>query len=278
MDWEIYEKYRSTLLLAFLLLSSAIMLAFKQSAGVRALQSFLVRFALPPQHLIVRSPVIPVPTAPGEVSPSREDAAMTPGAPLDAMAEFRRKVQTLTDENIKLRDVLRLKTLSWPKAVPAHVVGRDPQKWFQEIVLNKGTDDGLHVDDPVIAVDQGRQALIGRITEISAHFSKVMLLQDPLSSVAAEIRGLNGEDGLVEGGNSHELYLRYLGRSSQVKIGDEVVTSGLGLVFPPGIPIGMIQSVEPDPRQLFLQAVLHPAIKSSALRTVLVIQMNRDQE
>lgn len=283
MDWEIYEKYRSTVLLAALLLCSSLLLAFRQSSGVRAAQSILVKFALPPQRFLVIDPVataypVVIPDGAAVPTPDGEGAAGALVSPQDSLAELRRKIQTLTEENTRLRSVLQLKSERWPKAVPAHVVGRDPQRWFQEIVLDKGSDDGLRVDDPVIAVDGSLEGLIGRVTETSAHVAKVMLLQDSLSSVAAEVRGPNGEDGLVEGGNTHELYLRYLDRGSQVKIGDLVVTSGLGQVFPAGAPIGVVQSVEPDPRQLFLQATLQPVVRSSALRVVLVIPMNRSRE
>ncbi len=276
MDWEIYEKYRSTLLLAVLLLVSSALLAFKQSSGVRSLQAFLVRFAMPPQRYLMQTPV-PAPLPAAAVSEGGQPLPDTPVEPVtDSLAELRRKVQVISEDNAKLRDVLRLKAEHWPKAIAVRVVGRDPQRWFQEIVLDKGTEHGLNVGDPVIAVDNGREALIGRITETAAHVSKVMLLQDPLSGVAAEVTGATGGDGLVEGGNAHELYLKYLDRSSQVKIGDAVVTSGLGQVFPPGVAIGTVEDIRPDPRQLFLQAILRPAIKSSALRTVLVIPRKQD--
>src|SRR5439155_5705184 len=132
-------------------------------------------------------------------------------------------------------------------------------------------DDGLEVDGPVLADVGGREALVGRIVEASAHVSKVMLLQDSLSAVAATVAGDRGEDGVVEGANGHELVLKFLDRASQVKIGDLVTTSGLGKAFPPGVAIGWVEDIEPDPRQLFLQARLRPASRSNRLRTVLVL-------
>jgi rod shape-determining protein MreC len=92
--------------------------------------------------------------------------------------------------------------------------------------------------------------------------------------VAATIVGERGEDGVVEGTNEHDLVLKFLDRGSQVKIGDLVETSGLGQAFPPGVPIGWVEGIEPDPRQLFLQAKLHPAARSNQLRVVLILAMN----
>ena len=75
-------------------------------------------------------------------------------------------------------------------------------------MLDKGKEEGLDIDFPVLAVVTGREALVGRIVEVSAHVSKVMLLQDSLSAVAASIIGDRGEDGVVEGTNAHELMLK----------------------------------------------------------------------
>jgi rod shape-determining protein MreC len=272
MDWELYERYRSTLLLAGLLLVASLLLAFQKTSSVQHLRAFLVRFALPPQRFLSQ---LKAPSGGPETSaPASTEETVSPES-LELKGSFvgeeRRKVQVLSEENSRLREILELKREKWPKAIVTHVAGRDPQRWFQEIVLDKGKDEGLDVDFPVLAVVEGREALLGRIVEVSAHVSKVMLLQDSLSSVAATVVGIRGEDGVVEGTNTHELLLKFLDRGSQVKIGDLVVTSGLGKAFPAGVPIGWIEGVEPDPRQLFLQAKLRPAARSNQLRVVLVL-------
>jgi hypothetical protein len=279
MDWELYERYRSTLLLAGLLLVSSFLLAFQKTSSVQHVRAFLVRFALPPQRFLSQL------KASATVSESSAPGSSDPAAPVlvdveingHFLGEERRKVQILTEENTRLRDILSLKHDKWPKAVMAHVAGRDPQRWFQEIVLDKGKDEGLDADCPVLALVDGREAAVGRIVETSAHVSKVMLLQDSLSAIAATVAGARGEDGVVEGTNQHELMLKFLDRGSQVKLGDLVVTSGLGKAFPAGVPIGWIDSIEPDPRQLFLQARLRPAAKSNQLRVVLVLTQSRTE-
>jgi rod shape-determining protein MreC len=279
MDWELYERYRSTLLLAGLLLVSAVLFTFQRASSVHHMRAFLVRFALPPQRFLTQL------KAPGTPEAPLESPVEKPSAPPEEISingrfagEERRKVDLLSEENVRLREILDLKKENWPKAVVAHVAGRDPQRWFQEIVLDKGKEEGLEVDDPVLADVGGREALVGRIVESSAHLAKVMMLQDSLSAVAATVVGDRGEDGVVEGTNEHDLLLKFLGRGSQVKIGDQVVTSGLGKEFPPGIPIGWVEGVEPDPRQLFMQARLQPAARSKDLRVVLVLMVKGDAE
>jgi len=272
MDWELYERYRSTLLLAGLLLVSSLLLAFQKTTSVQHLRAFLIRFALPPQHFLSQLKA-PPPESPVTTSMSPEGTVI-PGVPEieePHVGEDRRRVQVLNEENQRLRDILELKRSKWPRSIVAHVAGRDPQRWFQEIVLDKGKEEGLEVDFPVLAVVGGREALLGRIVEVSGHLSKVMLLQDSLSAVAATISGERGEDGVVEGTNAHEMVLKFLDRGSQVKIGDMVVTSGLGKSFPAGVPIGWVEGIEPDPRQLFLQAKLRSSARSNELREVLVL-------
>jgi rod shape-determining protein MreC len=272
MDWELYDRYRSTLLLAGLLLVSSILFIFQRTSSVQYLRAFLVRFALPPQRLLTQMKAPMAPPSPAQDTVGAESPSPTAAAENENQGgEERRKIQVLREENERLRDVLELKKEKWPRAIVAHVAGRDPQRWFQEIVLDKGKDDGLEIDGPVLAEFGGRESLIGRIVETSAHVSKVMLVQDSLSAVAATVAGDLGEDGVVEGTNAHELVLKFLDRASQVKIGDLVTTSGLGKAFPPGVAIGWVEDIEPDPRQLFLQAKLRPAARSNRLRTVLVL-------
>src|SRR5437879_9475096 len=271
MDWELYERYKSTLLLAGFLFASALLFAFQKAYSVQHLRAFLVRFALPPQRFLtqLKAPEAPEPPAPPSVAETTSSDEMPTSGTFPT--EERRKIQILSEENKRLRDILDLKKEKWPRAIVAHVAGRDPQRWLQEIVLEQGKEEGLEVDGPVLADVGGREALVGRVVEISAHVSKVMLLQDSLSAVAATVVGDRGEDGVVEGTNAHELMLKFLARGSQVKIGDLVVTSGLGKAFPPGVSIGWVENMEPDPRQLFLQARLRPAVRSKDLRAVLVL-------
>jgi rod shape-determining protein MreC len=118
--------------------------------------------------------------------------------------------------------------------------------------------------------------LIGRVTEVDPKGCKVMLLNDGLSAVPAQIKQRSVDDGVLEGDHSPTLWLRYLHRESLVRIGDEVVTSGLGAQIPAGLLIGYVEDVMLDPRQLFLQARVRPAIVSSALRVVLILKRPGD--
>jgi hypothetical protein len=278
MDWELYERYRATLLLMGVAFASFLLLFFQRTSFVRHLRTFLVVTTLPTERFLsdLKAPPnmeTPAP-APLQATPPEGAETTAPVATVPswgAEPEARRAVQVLNQENRRLRDLLGLREQRWPHAVAAHVAGRDPQRWFQEVVLDKGKLNGLAVDDPVVAIVEGREGLVGRVTEVADHVAKVMLIQDSLSAVASTIQGASAEDGVVEGSNSHDLFLKYLDRGSKAKIGDMVVTSGLGKTFPEGIPIGWVAELSLDPRQLFLQAKLHPTVQANQLHVVLVL-------
>ena len=268
MDWELYEQHRATLVFIGVAFLSFLLLALQRSSPVIHVKAFFVGCTFPAQRFLSQLTTAPAPEkAPVAPTPENTSETLPPGS-MDSHAEQSRALKVLSDENQRLTQLLELKRERWPRMLAAHVVNRDPQRWFQEILLDKGQEDGIQVDDPVIVLAGNREALIGRIVEVGTHSSKVMLEQDSLSAVAATVTGANREEGVVEGSNSHDLYLRYLTRDSQVKIGDMVVTSGLGEAFPEGIPIGWVQEISLDPRQLFLQARLRPAIASQPLRLV----------
>ena len=84
-------------------------------------------------------------------------------------------------------------------------------------------------------------------------------------------------DGIVEGTNSHDLIFKYLSRDSQIKIGDLVITSGLGGQFPEDITLGWVEEIGLDPRQLFLQARLRPAVEARQLGVVFVLASGDDE-
>src|SRR5258706_2581282 len=170
MDWELYERYRSTLLLAGLLLVSSLLLAFQKTSSVQHLRSFLVRFALPPQQFLSQAKALPTISETASLPAVEENAVPAVAEYKESYSgEARRQVQVLNEENARLREILELQRQKWPRAVVAHVAGRDPQRWFQEIVLDKGKEDGLEIDNPVLAVIEGREALLGRVVEVSGH-------------------------------------------------------------------------------------------------------------
>src|SRR4051812_40393287 len=116
MDWELYERYRSTLLLAGLLFFSALLFAFQKTSSVQYLRAFLVGFALPPQRFLTQIKTPLLPSAPASQTFGETVSTETVTGFESFRGEERRKIQVLSEENGQLREVLGLKKENWPRA------------------------------------------------------------------------------------------------------------------------------------------------------------------
>ncbi|MCG3204231.1 MAG: hypothetical protein KCHDKBKB_00941 [Elusimicrobia bacterium] len=176
----------------------------------------------------------------------------------------------LEAENNRLRALLGLKQQYFPKGISADVVGLDMRDWFRTIILNKGASSGINTSAAVVAVSSDRPVLVGRVADVSDETSKILLLTDALSATAVSIVR-TGDLGLLEGQTKPWTKLGYLPHLSDVAVGDEVVTAGLGGIFPPHIYVGVVVSVNDSPNGFFKEALVQPANLGS-LRNVLVLE------
>lgn len=144
--------------------------------------------------------------------------------------------------------------------VTARVVGRSPTVWYSTITVDKGSSDGVHVDDPVVAA----LGLAGKVTQTTPNSAQVTLITDADSAVTARVTS-SGATGVVQPdvGNPNDLQLDYLERGTHIAEGDMVVTAGfstgnLGSIFPPGIPIGKITRASVEEQQAYQRVHLEP--------------------
>jgi rod shape-determining protein MreC len=149
-------------------------------------------------------------------------------------------------ENAQLRQLLAWQKQSPWKLKLAHVIAHDPANWWRSIQIDLGTQDGIQLNFPVLTID----GLIGRVSAVTSTRSQVLLLGDPNLKVGAVIADTgvspNGrETGVITANSSNPLEnnmvtLSYLSKSTTVKPGQTVTTSGDGGIFPRGIPIGKV--------------------------------------
>ncbi|MBI1979683.1 MAG: rod shape-determining protein MreC [Elusimicrobia bacterium] len=179
-------------------------------------------------------------------------------------------------ENERLRRLLELRSALPFRLTPALVAGRDAQSWTHSILIDRGTENGVRLQSPVLAVGKGNgensflSGVIGRVLECGPHLSKVLLITDPLSSVAVTLPR-TGEQGLAQGQGGLSVTVDYLDRSAEVLVGEEVRTSGLGGVFPAGLAVGKITKIVPSTSE-FKRAILQPSVSLTELREVLVLE------
>jgi rod shape-determining protein MreC len=164
----------------------------------------------------------------------------------------------------ELRSIVRLNRSSgFPEGyepVAARVIARSPTVWYSTVTIDKGADQGLRVDQPVVTGD----GLAGRVSDVAADAARVTLITDHTSGVSAQIVP-DGANGLVKAtvGNPNDLILDFVQKGRRVAKGATVVTSGwrssrLESLFPRGIPIGKVRKVDSEERELYQRVHVQP--------------------
>jgi len=163
------------------------------------------------------------------------------------------------EEAVRENETLR-KAVGWQQRAPwkvrlARVISRDPANWWRTLEIDLGTGEGVSKNMPVVT----SEGLVGRVDEVAANYSRVVLLGDPKCRVAALIEDAKRDTGIIAPGEATLLdesivQMTYVSRSSQISPGQRVVTSGLGGIFPKGIPIGHIVETTSIGYGLYLEA------------------------
>lgn len=150
----------------------------------------------------------------------------------------------------------------------ASVIGREPSNWFGTIILNRGSGDGIRENMTVLTP----AGLVGRVVAVSATTSEVLLITDPRSGVGSLVQETRTA-AIVEGvaATSGVARMIHIPNSAPVEVGQVVITSGLGSVFPKDIPVGRITAIRGESSGLFNSADIHPFADLDRLEEVLVI-------
>lgn len=166
------------------------------------------------------------------------------------------------------------------KLVTARVVTRSPTVWYSIVNINKGSSDGIHINDPVIAAG----GLAGKVTAVTGGESQVTLITDESSAVSAEVMP-DGSSGIVkpEVGNPNDLLLDFIQKGANITRGQTVITSGftssrLDSIFPRGIPIGRVTRVEPSELELYQRVHLEPYAQLRRMDFVQVLTGSVEQQ
>lgn len=185
------------------------------------------------------------------------------------VAGLKRRVEQLTEPALatqRLERLLELRDSATASLLPARVIGKDATNWFRTVLVNRGSLDGVRRNQPVVTPD----GLVGRVVEVTPTASRVQLLTDPVSAAGALVQRTR-VTGVVFGTLGTGARVRYLPLMADVAVGDEVVTSGMGGVFPKGIPVGRIIAVQRRSGALFQEATLQPAVELARLEEALIL-------
>jgi rod shape-determining protein MreC len=186
------------------------------------------------------------------------------------------RLASVEEENLQLREALvasgRLERIAEMRdefeipMLPAELVGVDVSAWFRAALLDRGREHGVHAGMPVIS----ENGLVGLVTATSRSAAKIMFLIDPQSAVDGVIQRSRAR-GIVRGARGDFLEYEFVARQGDVRVGDELIASGLGGVYPKGLRIGEVIEVEASEAEMLHTARVRPAVDFGRLEQVFVM-------
>jgi rod shape-determining protein MreC len=185
---------------------------------------------------------------------------------MDSLKRENSQFKELLAAHERLRSLLQFKEVIRRPVVAAQVIGIDPTGWFKSVIIDKGKNAGLSWDMPVV----NASGVVGRIVSVSNNYAKVLLIIDQNSAVDC-LTQRSRDRGMVKGTSGQICKMDYMAKSSNAAVGDLVVTSGLGGLFPKGLPVGEISEVKEGEAKLFKEIDVMPSVDFSKLEEVLVI-------
>lgn len=186
-------------------------------------------------------------------------------------------LRDMAAENARLRELLGFKKASQYTLLAARLIARDPSNWWSTVLINRGYVDSetLRSDLPVVTA----RGVVGKTGVVSRDVTEVILMINQNCKVSGMVENSREQGILVGDGNADSgrprTRLTYVSRNAQVGVGERVLTSGLGGVFPPGLSLGTITEVPPlSPKinfGLYREVYVEPAVDLSQLDEMFVV-------
>ena len=149
------------------------------------------------------------------------------------------KLNLLKNDNLRLRQILNIQESFSSETLTAAVISRKTGSWWRQIILNKGSKDGVEIGNIVM----GPGGLLGRVNSTSYFTASVTLLTSPESKVGVWVDRIQINGLLIGSGDNYPNLILYK-KDSDIKVGDFVSSSPASTLLPPNIPIGIVQSLE----------------------------------
>ncbi|NJK99818.1 MAG: rod shape-determining protein MreC [Spirulinaceae cyanobacterium RM2_2_10] len=208
-----WERYGYQLVLAMIVLGIALFIRQTQGALIAEMYSQLVQ--------------------PFQTDPPLEERLQTA-----RVTELETQLVELQQQNAQLKQLLEYAEAQQLPSITAPVIGRSVDHWWKQAILGRGSDHGIKEGDVVTSPG----GLVGRVIKVTPHTSRVLLVSDSASRVGAAI-ARSRFMGFMRGDGSELAVMEFYEKVPDVKEGDQVVTSPVSNLFPPGIPVGKVETV-----------------------------------
>ncbi len=188
-------------------------------------------------------------------------------AEISKLLQERQKYLEAIHENSKLKELLFLKEKESTYVATAKIIAKSIDPWSNLVILDKGYTDGIAKD--MIAITEN--GLVGKIFSVSSSYSYLIPLVDINFSASARLQE-NRTEGIISGTGFRKCKLKYIPFEEDIKIGDVLITSGLDLLFPKGIPIGVISKVNKEGVGIFQDIEVIPFVDIKKTEFVTIIK------
>jgi rod shape-determining protein MreC len=186
--------------------------------------------------------------------------------------ELQARLEELENQNQKLRELAGYKAQQKEQGIDAPIIGRSADHWWQQITLGRGARAGIQEGFAVTAPG----GLVGRVMSVTSNTSRVLLLSDPSSRVGVMI-SRSRFMGIMRGSSTNRAVMQFFEKTPDVRRGDLVTTSSISHLFPSGLPVGRVESVDlnknPAP-----EAVITLSAPTSTLEWVVVYPSHASPE
>lgn len=152
------------------------------------------------------------------------------------------------------------------KLLTARVISRGGSNLYRTVLINRGSRHGVKSDMAVISA----QGLVGKTEEVFPYSARVLLVISPASAVSA-LDERTRDFGVIEGRGTAPLSMKYVPASSDIQINDQVVTSGMSDIFPPGIPVGRIIKTQKKDYDIFQLVKVKPLVDFAKLNQLFIV-------
>jgi rod shape-determining protein MreC len=174
----------------------------------------------------------------GLAQPFTQEPAQTEPKKDAKTLELEQRLVELESQNQQLKELLGYIEKRPSEGTVAPVIGRSADHWWQQIILGRGQQDGIQVG----AIVSGEGGIVGRITQVTPHTSRVLLISDPTSQVGVTV-SRSRNMGYIRGQAANRVIMEFFDKVPDVRPGDVIATSSYSQVFPAGLPVGVIESV-----------------------------------
>ncbi len=177
------------------------------------------------------------------------------------------KLALLSEQNVRLRELLNSSSLLEEQVLVAELLGMDPNPQSHKILINKGSEQGVYLGQPVLDA----RGVMGQVVEVMPYSARVLLLTDSNHSLPIQVTR-NGLRAIASGtGNPDAIELRYVTDIADIREGDLLVTSGMAQRFPAGYPVGVVSEVRRGTGQPFATIKAMPAAALNRSRYFLLV-------